>query len=417
MSKSVLKPAVIVDPYSSGAFFAESFRKLGIPVVGVMSSPEPPDVYASSFRPADFDQVLVADVNDLAPLISKLAALEPSCILTGCESGVELADLICPQILPNKCNDPAKALARRHKGEMGRAVANAGLPSARQICTNSTDELESWLREQGLSGQDLVMKPPKSASTDGVIKIDGGVAWREKFENLLGTHNRLGFKNDKVVVQEFLSGVEYAVDTASYDGRHAVASICHYNKIDNAGYMAIYDTMDWMPPNFIGADQIKEYARQVLDAVGVRYGTSHIEIMLTNQGPRLVEIGVRPHGGGHPQFCRIATGSSQIDLVARSHIDNSLQLQNYSLLTNMTIVFLLCKREGRVTRRDALDQISDLASFHFSKINIRQGDHLKPTEDLFASLELGFVALSHTDPQQIKADYALIRQLEASIFS
>ena len=416
MNKELGNPAIIVDPYSSGAFFAEAFKELGVPVVGVMSSPEPPDVYASSFRPSDFDRIFVANDKDLTPLICDLVALEPRCILTGCESGVELTDAISPKVLPNRSNDPDKALARRHKGEMGRAVAGAGLPIARQVCTDSTDEVERWLHEEGLQGKDLVMKPPKSASTDGVTKINGGKSWRETFVSMLGTRNRLGFKNDKIVVQEFMHGVEFAVDTASYDGRHAVASICRYNKTDNAGYMAIYDTMDWMPPNFHGAAEIKEYARQVLDAVGVRYGTSHIEIMLTNQGPRLVEIGVRPHGGGHPQFCRIATGSSQIDLIARSFVDNSLQPQGYSLRTNMTIVFLLCRREGKVTNRAALDQISHLPSLHLAKIKIKQGDLLKPTEDLFASLELGFVALSNTDPHQISADCAAIRELEASIF-
>lgn len=409
-------PAIIVDPYSSGAFYAGAFKELGVPVVGVMSTPEPPDVYASSFRPRDFERILVANDEDLEPLISELVALEPRCILTGCESGVELTDAISPKVLPKRSNDPDKALARRHKGEMGRAVASAGLPIARQICTDSADEVEKWLDEEGIRGQDLVIKPPKSASTDGVTKINGGRQWREIFAKMLGTNNRLGFKNDKIVVQEFMHGVEYAVDTASYDGRHAVASICRYNKTDNAGYMAIYDTMDWMPPDFQGAAEIKRYARQVLDAVGVRYGTSHIEIMLTNQGPRLVEIGVRPHGGGHPQFCRIATGSSQVDLIARSFADNSLQHQDYTLRTNMTIVFLLCKREGKVINRAALDKISDLPSHHFSKINIQQGDFIKPTADLFASLELGFVALSNADSRQITADYNAIRELEATLF-
>ena len=82
----------------------------------------------------------------------------------------------------------------------------------------------------------------------------------------------------------------------------------------------------------------------------------------------------------------------------------------------MTIVFLLCRREGKVTNRAALDQISRLPSLHLAKIKIKQGDFLKPTEDLFASLELGFVALSNTDPHQISADCDAIRELEASIF-
>ncbi|WP_261080537.1 hypothetical protein, partial [Streptococcus mitis] len=83
-----------------------------------------------------------------------------------------------------------------------------------------------------------------------------------------------GINNDTLMVQEFLHGTEYAVDTASYDGGHAISSICRYNKTDNGPFMAVYDTMDWMPPDFEKAQELREYAVKVLDAVGMRYGTS-----------------------------------------------------------------------------------------------------------------------------------------------
>ncbi|WP_159289217.1 ATP-grasp domain-containing protein [Methylosinus sporium] len=410
------RPAVIVDPYSSGAFFAEAFQRVGVPVVAVMSAPEPPEVYASSFRPQDFAQILVADGPDLTPLVDELIALDPRCILAGCESGVELTDRVAPLVLPELANIPEKAMARRHKGAMAQAVADAGIPSMRQICTDSVDEVASWLEQEGLIGEDLVIKPPKSASTDGVIKIIGGRDWREHFMTMLGSHNRLGIHNDRLMVQELLRGTEYAVDTATFRGCHTISSICRYNKVDNGPFMAIYDSMDWMPVEFPHADELKEYAGLVLDAVGVMYGTSHVEIMLTENGPRLVEIGARPHGGGHPRFCRLATGDSQVDLIARSFVANRPLHADYSLKTNVTVVFFLCRRSGVVRNRAALDRVVELASHHFSRIDIKQGDHLEPTKDLFASLAMGFIVLSHDDPGQIVDDYRAIRELEESLF-
>ena len=408
-------PAVIVDPYSSGAFYASAFSAVGVPVVGVMTAPEPPDVYAPSFRPQDFEEILVADAGDLSPLVSRLKDLNPRCVLTGCESGVELTDQLAPQVMGSVANPVDKAEARRDKGEMAKAVADANLPRMRQICTNDVNEVEDWYQRENLEGKSLVIKPPKSASTDGVVKIPKGTDWKDKFNELIGTNNRLGGTNDKLVVQEFLEGVEYAVDTASFDGTHSVASICRYNKIDNGPFMAIYDTMEWMSPSIPEYQQLVDYAFDVLDAVGMHYGSSHVEIMLTEDGPRLIEIGARPHGGGHPQFCRHATGDSQVDRVARCFAEKGLLKPGYELATNMMIVFLMCKRGGTVTNAKIMEKIPALDSYFFSKVNISDGDVLEPTKDLFASLDLGFVALAHTDKNQIQADYDLIRSIEQQL--
>lgn len=384
MTQPAIGPAIIVDPYSSGAFFAGAFERLGVPVVAVMSAEAPPDVYAPSFRPQDFERVFVARDDNLSDLVTSLRALGPSCVLTGCESGVELTDRIASKVLPERSNRPEMAQARRHKGEMARALVAAGVPSMRQICTGSVDEVAGWIEREGLTDQDLVIKPPKSASTDGVVKVPAGSDWRATFSQLLGSVNRLGFTNDKLVVQEYLRGVEYAVDTASFAGRHSVASVCRYNKTDNGPFMAIYDTMEWMAPDFADADVLKEYAVKVLDAVGMRYGTSHIEIMLTKDGPRLVEIGF-----------------SKLD---------------FELKTNLRVVFLLCRVGGQVSNRAVLDKIATLPSHHFSKIHIRQGDWLKPTQDLFASLDMGFVVLAHQDAEQIAVDTKMIREFEAQLY-
>jgi biotin carboxylase len=407
-------PVVIVDPYSSGAFFAPAFMEAGVSVVAVLSSPTPPDVYAASYRPQDFAQIIVA-TEDLTAVIHQLRTLRPRCVMPGCESGVELADAIASQVVEDVANVPEKASARRHKGDMAAAVAQAGLPSITQLCTDDAVEVEKWLYQENLIGRDLVIKPPRSASTDGVTRVAKGANWREVFDEMLGKYNRLGILNDKLVVQEYVVGIEYVVDTVSYGGKHSVSDICQYHKIDNGQYMAIYDSMEWLPPTIPMYDQIVNYAYKVLDAVGVRFGAAHIEIMLTEAGPRLIELGARPHGGGHPRFCRVATGDSQVDRMVRYFTQQGSLPDSFELMTHVLVVFLICRTEGSVNNAEILDQIRELPSYHFSMINIRNNDWLKPTQDLFASLDLGFVVLAHEDRSQLIDDYKLIRTLEEQL--
>lgn len=407
-------PVVVVDPYSSGALYAPAFKQFGVSVIAVLSSSTPPEVYASSYRPEDFSQIIIAD-DDLLKVISQLKQLHPRCILPGCESGVELADILAAHVVKDVANLAEKATARRHKGDMATAVAQTGLPIIAQICTDNADSVEDWIKQENLGGFDLVIKPPKSASTDGVTKISNGIGWRNIFTNMLGTHNRLGILNDKLVVQQYVTGTEYVIDTFSYNGSHSISNICKYNKIDNGFYMAIYDSMEWVSPKIEVYDELVNYACKVLNAVGMRYGPAHIEIMLTEGGPRLIEIGARPHGGGHPNFCRIATGDSQIDRAVKYFTWQGYIPNSFDLICNVMVVFLICKTEGMVENVEILNKARDLCSHYFSLIHIKNNDWLIPTRDLFASLDLGFIILAHESYEQIVLDYKHIRELEQQL--
>lgn len=415
MTQSFTGPAVIVDPYSSGALFAPTFKELGVSVIAVVSALKPPEVYASSYRPNDFDDIILADESHFDEAIEKLKVLHPRCILTGCESGVELTDAIAPLVLPEFANDPYKKSARRHKGHMAEAVAAANLASIKQICSANADEVEKWINQNGLVGKDLIIKPPKSASTDGVTRVERGENWRIVFDSMINQANRLGIINETLVVQEFSYGTEYVVDTMSYEGNHCICNICQYKKTTNGPHVAIYDAMTWMPSNIEEYDSLTEYARGVLDAVGMRFGTAHVEIMMTSEGPKLIEIGARPHGGGHPQFNIHATGDTQVHRIVRYFTNHTPIPNSFNLLNKTKVVFLISRQSGYVKNGHLLTAVKDLASHYHSSIHFQDGDYLKQTDDLFASLELGFVVLSSPDDQQLQNDYQKIRYWESQL--
>lgn len=407
-------PAVIVDPFSSGELYAPAFTRAGVPVVAVISQPEPPAAYLSSFHPEDFPRQLIYE-GDLAATADQLARLRPRCILPGTEIGVELAEQLAARVVPDVANDPDRIAARRDKGEMARAVAAAGLPGLRQISTNDPAEAAAWIRQAGLTGRDLVVKPPKSASTDGVTRVVAGVGWEKVFADQLGHVNQWGLINERMVVQEYATGPEYVVDTFSHDGVHTVTDICRYRKIDNGPYMAIYDSLRWLPPDAPEVAELVDYATAVLDAVGMRFGAAHVEVIRTDAGPRLVEVNARPHGGGHPRFCQAATGDSQIDRAVRYFTRTGPIPVHYQLQQHMRVVFLIARTAGIIQNVEILDGVRDLASHHHSAIAARNGDPVEVTRDLLATLALGFVVLAHPSPVQLDADYQAVRGLERQL--
>ncbi|UQA97266.1 ATP-grasp domain-containing protein [Streptomyces halobius] len=405
-------PAVIVDPFSSGGLYAPAFRAAEVPVMAVVSYPEIPPAYAGSFRPEDFDEVLTWTGKEDA-LVERLRELRPRCVLPGAEIGVELADRLAAQVVPEVANVPALAAARRHKYAMAQAVAAAGLPVLRQLCCDDADEVAAWLEREGLTGHDLVVKPPKSASTDGVTRIVGGRGWRQEFEAQLGRLNQWQIPNDQMLVQEYATGTEYVVDVFSHSGTHTVTDVCRYRKIDSGGQMAVYESMDWVPEDRPEVPELVRYTRGVLDAVGFRWGAAHVEVMMTADGPRLIEVNARPHGGGHPRFCRTATGDSQVDRAVAYFTGRGPVPSGYELHRRVRVVFLISRSSGIVRNAEVLHDIKEVTSHHVSAVPVRNGDRIAPTKDLLGTLSLGFVVLAHEDPAQLDADHAAIRRIES----
>jgi biotin carboxylase len=407
-------PAVIVDPHSSGTQLAPAFAKRGVPVAAVLTAATPP-AGCAPHRPDHFTQTIIFD-GDLTALAGKVAKLGPRCVLAGCERGVELAEQLAPLVVPQVANVAELADARRHKGHMAAAVAAAGLPSVLQICSSDADEVADWIASSGLTGHDIVIKPPKSSGTDGVTLVRHGTGWRELFDSMLGAQNRLGLVNDTLVVQEFAKGTEYVVDTFSHDGVHTVSDVCRYTKVNDGAAMAVYDTLEWISPDDSVVAGLVEYARAALDAVGFRFGATHTEIMQTANGPRLIEINARPHGSGQPRFCLLATGDSQIERTARYFAGARDIPASYQLLTHTLIVFHMARAAGHVGDTEGLDKIKRLPTYYDSVHNFAPGDTITATTDLFDSLDLGSVVLNGADRDQIWRDYEQIRAVEAGMF-
>ncbi|MGY2174855.1 ATP-grasp domain-containing protein [Pseudomonas azotoformans] len=416
MTSSLERYAVIVDPYSSGNQFAMEFASEGVRVIAVLSCAEPPQVYARSYRPHDFFRVYVAPAADLEVLAGELRGYSPICVLTGCESGVELAERLAPMLLPQASNGLGLALARRDKGLMAAAASAAGIPMMKQICTDDFASVQRWRVDNGLVQRDLVVKPPKSASTDGVSKVSPEESLQMAFTGLLDKPNRLGIINDRVLVQEYLAGAEYVVDTFSYAGGHTLCSVCKYTKLANANGMAIYDRMEWVSHDDPIIETLATYAEQVLDALGIAWGNSHIEIMQTVDGPRLIELGARPHGGGHPALCAIATGDSQVHRAVRYFAQGVTPPKRFVLLKHMTVVFFRALTPCTVRNLEKLHALAILRCYVDSSIHVKEGQAVPATQDLFATLALGFVVLASDDPQQLARDVEAVRQAEAEVF-
>merc|ERR1711879_752187 len=93
-----------------------------------------------------------------------------------------------------------------------------------------------------------------------------------------------------VLCQEFLKGKEYVIDHVSRDGVHKTTMVWVYDKRKANGGDFVYYGMIPVAIDSKEAQEMIPYVRGVLDALGIKNGPTHGEVMMTQRGPCLVEV-------------------------------------------------------------------------------------------------------------------------------
>ena len=300
----------VVDAYGAGELLPSALRRARVDSVHVRSSN--PD-RRLSYRAEDFT-IDIQQAGDVAATGAALRAVGVDAIVAAAESGVTLADQLNQELgLAGNLID--RTSARRDKYAMQAAVQAAGLPIAGSIEVATSDAaVEAAAR---LGGWPVVLKPVRSAGSDNVTVCSTSAEVATAFERIHSAEDRYGGSNDTVLVQQFLAGVEHYVNTVSRHGEHRIVEVWRYRKRQVDGHV-VYDYDDLLSLEEDGAREVARYGLEVLDALGIVNGAAHTEIMLTPDGPRLIECGARLGGGQVPQLLRRCVGSDQVDTLALS---------------------------------------------------------------------------------------------------
>jgi biotin carboxylase len=237
------------------------------------------------------------------------------------------------------------------------------------------------------------------------------------FEKIDGAINGLGVVNEGVLVQEFLAGTEYVVDSVSRDGVHKVTAIWEYDKRSVNGANFVYFGMTLLPAVGPLAESLVAYSDRVLDALGIREGPGHMEVKMCPDGPCLVEVGSRCHGG-EGSWRAVAlecVGYDQIGCTVDAYLDPpafaALPARPTALRASGCEVFLVARQSGVVRSLPGKAACAQLASYRGAEWQAKPGAFSGATVDCFT--RPGAVQLAHVDPQQLAADVAAIRALEA----
>jgi biotin carboxylase len=258
-------------------------RAMGIKTVAADGNPQAP-----AFPHADAQEVI--DILDPHALIQAARKHKADAIYPAAELSVEaVAEASAHLGLPGLA--PEAARRARNKFEMRQALERAGVPSADyRLARNAVEAREA----AAALGFPLIVKPVDANSSKGVLRVDSldeiDAAFNNAFPYSL---------SDGVLLESFLEGTEFGVDGLMYEGQytHGGTTGKVLSPLPHRFDLALF-----MPPRGLGHDDgaIVRCVEQALQAIGVTTATTHVEVMLTAEGPHIVEIAARPGGARIP---------------------------------------------------------------------------------------------------------------------
>ncbi|MFE7132320.1 ATP-grasp domain-containing protein [Streptomyces sp. NPDC057638] len=408
---------VVVDAYTTGNLLPAAFAAHGVRLVHVQAAP----TVSTALPPPDLTRFTENIVHDGETTLARLRALGPAFVIAGQDSGVALADRLSEALgLPT--NGTALSPARWDKYATGERLGACGLRRALQFRSGDPADLVRWRKENAPETDfPVVVKPLSSAGTDRVRLCHSDEEIEAAARAVLSGPDVYGKPNTEVLIQSYLAGTEYIVDTVSRDGAHLVCGVWRYHKRLVAG-RPVYDRDVLLDPAEEPVPALVAYIRRVLDAVGVRHGSAHAEVIVTPHGPALVEIGQRMNGNMHPGMHQRALGHDQAALTALAYLrPEEFRARHAGRVYTRHRPAMVCnaatERSGTVTGIDpaAVARIEALPGVHAVAVKLATGDRMRPTTDLLSSPLRVF--LTHDDPRVLDAGADAVRALADTVYA
>jgi hypothetical protein len=381
MSSTTTACVIIVDGYKFSKDFVESIHAAGLKAIHVFSSEVPIPVLqaGTTYNPTDYEKTLFFN-GELTPLIDALAGYQIAAVIPATEPGVLLADELASQFgCPN--NGMKKSLARRNKYLMLEAVAETGLPTPRFITTDNLQEIKQWIQKE--QPYPMVLKPVAEAATFGVFIIHNEAQLESAFSQLAPRNSLLQQSLSKnLLAEEFLHGEEYAINTLSHQGKHYLIDIWRYHKKHTKEGYCRYDRTVLQASNFEHHEALMSYVFSVLDALDIRFGVGHCEVMCTAEGPRLIEIGARLSGISDKALWNRCLGYNQVDLCVASYLG---QTSDFSFLEHnipkedAMVITLENDLSGKILQMPDPEVIKQCQSYYKHAFNYGVGQQIGPT--------------------------------------
>jgi biotin carboxylase len=248
-------------------------------------------------------------------------------------------------------------------------------------------------------GYPFIVKPADGTASLGVFRVaapaDADRVWAE-VERLRGTRtDRIStlFVLQDFLMEEYVDGPEFSVESFSFAGRHVVVAITekfvdphHFAELGHAVPARLEAAV---------AEEVRERVRGFLDLIGIRDGVCHTEVRIGVRGPAIIESHNRIAGDA---ITDLVNGAYGIDLVAYAlgwPFGLVPELPGTPEARAGASTRFLVGDPGRVESVDGVEEALRCEDVLAVRLSVKPGDVVRPLRDNWD--RLGLVAVTGPD--------------------
>ncbi len=416
-----MKYIAVVDCISSGQMFIDDILEMGYRPLAIYTYFDTEHAAGwtanmNSVKKGIGDKAEIIQLPkdlDFEDFLKQLGKYEIDAVVPGSESGVRFAEKLS-KALGVRGNDPETTDLRRTKAGMFEALGRAGIRRIESMVVTSEEDVRRFWTENKL--KKAVLKFSEGAGTVGLKFCDSVEDSIAYFGQMHSMYNDIGSSDSPIIMQEYIGGTEYVVNSLSIDGRHKITDIWRYEKIIDKDGILIYDTMILVDRLVPGMQDLLQYDYKVLDAVEMKNGFCHTELKVDEKGPVLIETNARIMGGNITrEYLDEIFGSHMSDITLKALLNpsffDSFLKTPYLPRKCALFKFAIAPHDMRADLGPFFELIRHLDSFREITYSGKPGIQEYPrTIDLETSPF--YVRMINEDYGRLKRDYELVRLME-----
>lgn len=204
------------------------------------------------------------------------------------------------------------AIKATDKGEMIKAFKEYDVPSPWFYVISDFEQIKKLNITYP-----CIIKPTDNAGSRGVCLVENQEQLAKAFAYSVDAS-----RSGSVIIEEYLTGQEVSVEAFIVDGKINILTITDKLTTGSPHFVE----MGHSQPSQLSKAQVSEVesvAAKAIQAVGINSGPAHVEIMVTNSGPKMIELGARM--GGDCITTHLVPLSTGIDMI-QATIETSVGL-------------------------------------------------------------------------------------------
>ena len=314
--------------------------------------------------------------------------------------------------------DTVTALMATNKKYMKAALKRYDIPSSDYLLIERS-QLESGEVLQKLEqiSFPVVVKPIDSQGQRGVFKID------HLDQEILG-YMRETFRHtraEEIIVEQFCPGDEITISAWVHDYHPYILIICERPLLNVEPHLGIM-TAHQFPSAYTQShyQELQDLLSRTVQALNIPSGPIYVQVIMSPQGAKLVEIACRIGGGHEEELIPLVTSIDPVDMLIDCSLGKSIdmdKLYQYNLLDNPhhAETRFIMAYPGPVAKWDGLDKIRQMPGIVNAQFYCPDLTFIKEIEDSGTS-RWGYIIAIGRDRQELtarmQAAYSAVRILD-----